>query len=454
MRKHYPVKISDENGIVYYPFSYKSTGVFEKIAFGNQTIAAACLPHPGKENEIVLSKDVAEKLRFPNMKASLHLFADEQTLYLGPLIGIFTSGFIPFQMKPIGERSSFFAKILAVNKSVGAIAYIFGMQHIDWESGVIKGYFYEKSQWKTFEVPFPNVIYDRLPNRQSEKLIQLKKIKERLEKDYLIPWFNPGFFNKLDIFEKLQQDDIVSSYLPETHPFTSFSIMERMLADYGHVYVKPKNGSLGFAVHQIIYDRKKSIYYCRFRDLSGKNKLRKFFSLEALMTHVFANRKLSSMIVQQGIHLIRENNRPLDFRVHTNKDDNGEWKVTAIAAKIAGEGSVTTHLNNGGTIKTLAEICTTAEQEQGYKQQLIDAALTISKALDQQIPGIIAEIGFDFGIDRNGKLWLFEANSKPGRAIFKHPHLKQFDLLSWRLSLSFAVFLTEKAIMKPGEIFK
>jgi len=67
--------------------------------------------------------------------------------------------------------------------------------------------------------------------------------------------------------------------------------------------------------------------------------------------------------------------------------------------------------------------------------------------------GIIGEIGYDFGIDTNGDIWLFEANSKPGRSIFKHPDLKEFDVLTRKLSLSFAVFLTEKAMKTPEELF-
>ncbi len=86
--------------------------------------------------------------------------------------------------------------------------------------------------------------------------------------------------------------------------------------------------------------------------------------------------------------------------------------------------------------------------------KLSEAALNISKALERNMEGIIGEIGFDFGLDRNGHVWLFEANSKPGRSIFKHPQLREFDFLTRKLSLSFAVFLAEASIMKPQEIVR
>jgi hypothetical protein len=68
--------------------------------------------------------------------------------------------------------------------------------------------------------------------------------------------------------------------------------------------------------------------------------------------------------------------------------------------------------------------------------------------------GIIAEIGFDLGIDRHGDVWFFEANSKPGRSIFSHPELRDFDHLTCKLSLAFAVFLTEQTILHPEEVLK
>ncbi|PLR86647.1 YheC/YheD family endospore coat-associated protein [Bacillus sp. V33-4] len=455
MRKRYPIEFSAKiDDVVYYPAEFPLNGTTLKIAFGSKSVAAIILPHPEAENVIVISKNIQAQLKMPELTSQLHLFVENETLFIGPLVGIFTAGFTPFPLRPVGDRSLFFAKLLSVQKSVGVLPFVFGEKHIDWENGLIKGYFYQQKGWEIIEVPFPNVIYDRLPNRRTEKLFELKKVKERLQNDYLIPCYNPGFFNKLEIHERLLQEDALSQYLPETHPFTSFSNIERMLADYGHVYIKPINGSLGFGVHQIIYDKRGGDYYCRYRDEHGKNKLKKFASLEILMRHIFSNQSLSKMLIQQGIDLIRHEKRQIDFRIHTNKDESGTWQVTAMAAKIAGPGSVTTHINNGGAIRTIEEVFPDENDQQAFLEKLTDAALELSKGIEKNIDGFIGEIGFDMGIDRNGRIWLFEANSKPGRSIFKHPRLKEFELLTRKFSLAFAVFLAEQAITKPEEVFK
>lgn len=454
MRKRCLIEISrNDQLIVFCPSSILKDRAINRIAFGSKSMDVDFYPHPDRDDCIAISRDIQKKLEFPDFKTPLHIFVDQQTLYIGPLVGIFTAGFTQEPGLPIGERTQFFAKLLSVNKTVGALAFIFGEQHIDWETGTIEGYFYQNHKWFKQTVPFPNVIYDRLPNRRSENSRRLMNVKDKLQKQYLIPWYNPGFFNKLDIYERLQQDGSVEIYLPETHPFTSFALIETMLSKYGHIYIKPKNGSLGLGIHQILYDKHKDHYYCRYQDKDGVNRLRRFPSLELLFKWVFPQQPLEKMIVQQGIHLLRQDQRAVDFRVHTNKDDLGYWHVSAIAAKIAGPGSVTTHKRSGGEIKTIEEIFS-KEESKDYKEKLAAAALRLSKALDHNIEGILGEIGFDLGIDRNGEVWLFEANSKPGRSIFSHPGLKQFDLLTRKLSLAFSVFLTEQSLLHPEEIYK
>ncbi|PLS03018.1 YheC/YheD family endospore coat-associated protein [Neobacillus cucumis] len=454
MRKHYLIEVAQNDQlIVFCPPNLIEDKQIKRIAFGSKSMEVEFLPHPDQNDRISISRKIQERIQFPNFKVPLHAFLENEVLYIGPLVGIFTAGFTSYPDQPIGERTQFFAKLLSVNRSVGALPFVFGEQHIDWKLGTIEGYFFHENKWKTVDVPFPNVIYDRLPNRKSEENPKLIKARNRLQKEYLIPWYNPGFFNKLDIYERLQQDSSVTPYLPETYPFISFSSIEMMLSKYGHVFIKPKNGSLGYGVHQVIYDKHTDHYYCRYQDEAGQNRLRKYSTLERLFQSVFSSLSLDRMLVQQGIHLLRKDQRSVDFRVHTNKDDSGQWRVTAIAGKIAGQGSVTTHARSGGDIKTINEIFS-EDEAKIYTEKLSHAVLLLSKALDKNIEGIIGEIGFDLGIDRNGDVWLFEANSKPGRSIFSHPELKEFDLLTRKLSIAFAVFLTEQSLLHPEELFK
>lgn len=447
-------QFQEEESILYLPSGLKLEEELlpHTVILGTRRQRAICKRHPNGRNVLGISSGLAKKLYLPSKVESLSLFCKEDCLYAGVLIGIFTAGFTSFRLSPIGQRSHFFKKLLSVQSSLGVIPFVFGERHIDWENGLIKGYFHFGDSWEIEEIPFPNVIYDRLPNRRSEKRKTYQNLKERLQREYGIPWYNPGFFNKLDLFERLENDQSVQHFLPETHPFQSLEKMERMLSTYHHIYLKPKNGSLGNGVHKITYNRSSEEYYCRFRDQEQKNRLLKFKSLEQLINTVFKNRNLDTFIIQQGISLLKDNNRAIDFRVHTNKDDEGNWQVSAIAGKVAGSGSVTTHANNGGEVKILSELFTDESQRKLIEDSLKDAALMLSHAIERNLEGYIGEIGFDFGVDDNHRIWMFEANSKPGRSIFSHPHLKSFDLLTRKLALSFGIFLTQQSLNHPEEM--
>ncbi|KYC97140.1 hypothetical protein B4102_0795 [Heyndrickxia sporothermodurans] len=451
MPKRYKIEFFEQKDFVcYYPTGFTTIDTHHEISFGSKVVKAICKKQPNGRNIISISSALAKQLYLPTFISTITLFENDIRLVIGPLIGIFSSGFTNFPVKPIGERSAVFSKLLSMHSSVGVVPFIFGQEHIDWNQKLIKGFFFTKEGWTQMTVPFPNVIYDRLPNRRSEKLKTSMKVKDKLEKENFIPWYNPGFFNKLDVYERLFNDRKALLYLPETAPFISFDQIERMLSKYGHIYIKPMNGSLGLGVHQIIFDKMKNAYYCRYHD--SKNHLLKFQTLESLINHVFANKNLDRMIVQQGISLLRENNRPIDFRVHANKNEHGNWKITAIAAKVAGLGSPITHVKNGGEIKTIEEVFKDKEEQIKYKKKLEYAALDIANSIEKHLDGIIGEIGFDFGIDTKGNVWLFEANSKPGRSIFSHPNLREFDFLTRKLTLSYSIFLTEKFLNKYKEL--
>lgn len=427
--------------IVCIPEELASTRMIEYIAFGQKKYPCQLVTMNTLHNVISVSEQLREKLCIP-FEGNIKPIIIGNTLQLGPLIGIFTAGFTESLLRPIGDRSFMFANLMAESNTENSFIFIFGTHGIDWESETIQGYFFTEKRWIKEVVPFPTVIYNRLPNRKIEQHKLIKRVKERLQNEYKIPWFNPGFFNKWDLYLKLKNEDSVSHYLPKTEKFINLDTIEAMLSKYQFVYLKPENGSLGSKVIVIRYNREEDLYYCRYRE-DTTNKLQKFSSLYILINHVFRKMNLNDFIVQQGISLIRINHQPVDFRVHTNKDANGKWQVTVIAAKIAGKGSTTTHVNNGGSVKTLEEIFE-HDKAKRLNKKLSDAALKISEVLDQQLDGYIGEIGFDIGIDKNESVWLFEANSKPGRSIFSNPSFKENDKQIKKLFLEYATHLSKQ----------
>ncbi|HET7627356.1 MAG TPA: YheC/YheD family protein [Bacillales bacterium] len=444
-------KVNNRSNTVFLPDRLRDAVPRTLSWIGFSTRNTPCRIHYDSGSELGISEDVWEALRLP-LEEYVHVYVRGDTLQLGPLIGIFTAGFTDHPQRPVGERTRLFAKTLSAASEVGAFCYLFGSHQIDWGTGTIEGYFYHPTGWEKRKVPFPDVVYDRLPNRRTERLPLMRSVKHKLQNDYWIPWFNPGFFDKWDIHEKLRGDARVVHYLPETQAAPDEATIAAMLSAHRQVYVKPAKGSLGLGIHQIIRSKDGEQYFCRFHD-GGENRLRRFHSLNNLLAHQFPGNRLKHLLAQQGIELMRDEDRVVDFRVHTNKNDYGDWQVSALAAKVAGSGSVTTHLKYGGRVKTIDEVLRPVDKAREAETILKEAALTISQAIDENIEGFIGEIGFDLGIDINGKVWLFEANAKPGRHIFAHPKLKEAEALSRRLPLAYAVHLTETQLRQPAMIY-
>lgn len=449
--------INDEtdNTLSLPPFVYehlKNTGSLpNKLAFGTAITDVHIISHDEqKESICYLTNKLAKTLSIP-FNSHVRLYVHDNVLHIGPLIGIFTAGFTNNLNRPVGDRTSMFAQYLTSAAKLGGFCFIFGSHVINWDDGTILGYVYTEKGWKQQQFPFPHVVYDRIPNRKAEQLPKLQTIKSRMQTNYFIPWFNSGFFNKWTIYKKLFTNEYIRQHLPKTVIDPSIETIEQLLNDYKHVYMKPVNGSLGLGIFHIIKREKDQLYYCRFKR-EDKTVVRRYSNLATLIEQHLPSENRSQFVVQQGVTLIKINDRPVDFRVHTNKNIHGQWKVSAIAAKVSGPNRITTHLASGGSVHTIEELIAEHEQLKPHIEKLKNVTLLLSEALEEKMTGFTGEFGFDMGIDNNGNIWMFEANSKPGRAIFIHPKLKKADLVTRQLPFEFGAYLTEKIITKPETV--
>ncbi|MGG0153526.1 YheC/YheD family protein [Bacillus mycoides] len=452
MKEHiYTLSISDEHpNSITLPYVFSITPPITSFFFGLRYITCENIKiHYSFTREIIIGEQIAADLLLPH-SATIHAFLHNQTIVFGPLIGIFTTGFNDDSNSPLGSRSISLSELLTPPFTLQPFVFVFGIQHINWEEETIEGYFFQEGKWVKNKVPLPNVIYDRLPNRQAENYKPIVRAKKRLESDYAIPWFNPGFFNKWEVHQLLMKEDSIKTFLPNTEVFQHFEQVERFLGTYKSVYMKPIHGSFGRNIHQIFYSQTENCYYCRYRE-NEENKLRKYQSLETLLNHVLKGHDLKKFIVQQGISLLRFDGQPVDFRIHTNKNHFGNWVVSAIVAKIAGKGSLTTHVNSGGDTKLLQELFPDSTKQVQIENKLKQTALQISYALDGQVTGNIGEIGFDIGLDTTENPWLFEANSKPGRTVFQDEKLKEQSELTRQLFYEYAIYLTEHSLRDTKE---
>ena len=434
-------KLTNQQGTMMLPDRLYQDSL-RQVTFG--TLTFPCTFISTHKRNCYLSEDLLKKLGNP-YQHNWSLYVKDDTLYFLPIIGIFTTEYKGSQILPFGQRTEQFKHLIKLVKAKGGYAFYFTAERINWERGEIRGLVYEENHWKESTLPFPQLVYDRTPNRRAERLAKVKNIKDRFQLDYGIPWFNPNFFNKWDLYQMLKSHPLSNQYLPETYPL-NYSFLTKALNNFTTVYIKPKNSSHGVGIKRITKSATNA-FACYSNTLNGTVR-KQYTSVEQLMMNEFNKIPTSHYIIQQGIELQTIDGRPFDFRIHTNKDGKGKWQMSAIAVKMAGEHKVTTHHLHGGKIKSLSEVFN-AEEAKMYINLLKEDVLALSEALDESIGDLIGELGIDIGIDKDKRVWLFEINARPGRIIFHHPLIRRQEKLVHHYWLEYCCYLAKLTIDKP-----
>lgn len=383
---------------------------------------------------------VKNQLYVPRSGTCMAVGHGPREVQLGPLVGILTNASSANPSQPFGSRSVLLKDYIRPG-SKRSFYFAFMPSGVNWSNETVVGYFPTEGGWVRKTVPLPDVIYNRLASRKAEKSSSMEHFKERLVRRG-IPLFNWSFFDKSDVYDLLDGEKEAIKYVPESHLNPSPERIREMLEKHRFVYLKPTGGSLGIGIYRLTYHPKRG-YFARFRR-GGKNVLYRFPQFSGLINLLYARSgRLRNYVVQQGIRLIEIDNCPIDFRFHLHKNGQNQWVVAGIGAKKAGKGSVTTHVKNGGQIMTPEQVLDRVFQSRADEilQNAKQTAIQLAEAIERNSPHLLGELGFDLGIDQNEQIWMFEANSKPGRSIFKHPSLKSQGKTSLGLIFEHSMYL-------------
>lgn len=371
------------------------------------------------------------------------LNAGGNEVQLGPLVGILSDNPTRSESNPFGPRTGFIKQVIRTGEHK---AYLFGFtpSDINWQQGTVNGYFLNaQGGWYRKIVPLPDVVYNRLPSRKAETSSSINALRERFVRRK-IPFFNWSFFNKADVYKLLDNDPEALVHLPESVSGPSSEKIKEMLEKHQFLYFKPTAGSLGVGIYRLTYHPKRG-YFARYRK-GNQNVLLRFSTFNSLMRMIQAKHgsNLNHYVVQQGIRLVEIDNCPLDFRFHMHKNGKNEWIPAGIGAKKAGRGSVTTHVKNGGSLMTPEQALdqTFGTEADTVLEKAKLASIKLSEAIERNYPHRLGELGLDIGIDKDGEIWMFEANAKPGRSIFKHPALRSEGRASLSYILEHCMYLS------------
>ena len=324
---------------------------------------------------------------------------------------------------PPFAESSYLRRLCLLGERIGIKPFAFDPASWNPGDGSVKAWNWDSrgNRWTTARRPLPAAAYDRAWPESGQERLRFRKALRTLREERRLVLLNGSLPHKAKVFETLARDRTFIPYLPPTAPYRGPGSLESWLRKHRlAAFLKPAAGSQGRRVLSVTR-RKDGTTDLIGRD-SANRPLRRSFdngaeALRRLDRWIGSRRYL----MQPLLDLRGPSGEPCDVRALCQKDRSGRWTVTGIAARIGSPASVTANLHGGGMAVSAREtLALHFGKERGEKlyAQIRELSLSIADRLEQSF-GRFAEFGLDYGIERNGKLWFLEANSKPGRAAME-----------------------------------
>lgn len=357
-------------------------------------------------NTFYLSNEAFEDFDFYQGEILNLVAYTNKKLVLGSSIGL-TISFNTW--KNIEKRNSIEKRAkLALEK--GILFYCFILNRVDWENNLVKAYCLNpmNHQWVKKIIPVPQVILDR-GSYPGPKTIKSFSSKGKVEN---ILWINSTrTFGKWETFLALSNDKKTNIYLPETTLFT-LPKLEEYLEKYMYCYIKSNYGRSGRQVFRI--GKEENLYICK----TGGSEVKswQFDDLISLCSFLYLNLG-KNLILQQGIFLAQIDNGPFDMRVLAQKNAINHWVISALNFRIAKPGAIVTNFSAGAR-----DVFISPGEEIFYSDLTWDMLEKFTKQIIEGVEnyfGRLGEVGLDVALDRDGKLWLLEANSRPSSMAYR-----------------------------------
>lgn len=257
--------------------------------------------------------------------------------------------------------------------------------------------------------------------------------------------FNPKLTSKDGIYRLIEKyaGDVAS--LPETkqvqYPDDVFSMLERV----GRVWVKPIIGSGGRNMLYLEQHRGNlfRIRGPRFFERSV-NSIGPKTTVEKYLRY---GMQFRNYMVQAHVPLATTSEgRTSDFRVTVQRDSEGVWQTTAITLRLSKMGNMITNYHAGGSVISCTNWSTKVSRNLdslGLSRSVLAmiSRQAISAANALQIGNdCLGILGVDAGATADGRLFVYDFNSRPGRDILTDAELRH----SLHYTAGFASYLSKR----------
>lgn len=268
----------------------------------------------------------------------------------------------------------------------------------------IKGKVFINNKWKEKIVDIPPFI-DVVPycfKKENREVMNYLKGKTFLSDD------RTNVLSKIRLQEMLKNDKEFSHLIIPTHHAKQVEDIIHYINEYSTIVLKPLKGIRGRGVY--VLNERNGKYVVGFkteeRELDA-SELKTFFHEEIEGKTYIIQKYVQSRTVYGG--------DPFDCRVHVEKGATGKWEIARHYIRIGIGQKVISNVNQGGGVGNPEPFLKAnfGDQWQEINQNLENLVDTLPYKIEELRGTHIMSLGMDIGIDRDGKLYLFEVNDGP-----------------------------------------
>lgn len=339
-------------------------------------------------------------------------------------VGILTRRAPDEQGRPFGPPTGFFEECCEAAAALDLRTVVFDAADVDDTQGTVSPATVVDGRWvECGPEVWPAVIYDRAPVLDPAGSRAADRARSLFDRAG-IPFVNPGSFVRLAV-DKLEMHRRLTGAgltVPHTEILDAYAL-RAYLAQYDHVYVKPRVGSLGTGVMEIV------------RTAGGRQLIRTLDAtyetrgagpaMDRIMALTAGPRgEPMGCLVQRGISAEPADERRFprfDLRLLMQKNGRSRWNLTGLAARVGQTSGPTTNLSNGARAEEAEPVLDTVYGRPLRKEILHraeEASFATCRLLDAEL-GPIGEVGLDIVPDTAGMPWIIEINARPGRNVFR-----------------------------------
>lgn len=356
-----------------------------------------------------------------------------------PLIGVLipaTQSHKLLKQRPHGRLQA----LAKANLIADTCLYFFSLKHIHMNKKIIYGitYNHKMGRWEVNEFPYPSIIYKRSGDRNDTSKVYEAFQNQLAELDTRYVNYQSGF-SKWELYHHLKKSRSLQHYLPETRLLRSIDDLKEMLEYHDVLYVKASRGRRGEYVVRMTKQPDGTFKYSYYKGHIHVNKATSVTSLYNQLRRFFGRKEI---IIQQAIDLLKVNGSFFDIRAEIQRDGKGELTIVGLPVRVARKNSpITTHADSypfDYFFETYMNL--SSEEINELKKKITSFVTSIFKCVEKNY-GPTGELGIDFALDHQWRLWYIETNSQSAKVSLMKAYDKHTVKQAFLNPLEYAKYL-------------